>query len=280
MYLKSLDEALENLMLIGKRKRIIKELYPNEILQQSELAEKTSIAKGNLSKYINELKEKELVKIESKINERGLPVKMISLSRIPINILKATEKIVSSEKPLFEDSETLNIFCEGLFVSELQEYSKNSIQLISNQFIVPVKSGFFTFLKENLLDSRLAKARRVLIISTRNMVSYMTTIEKKEVLEILKPVLHKLLEDSSKGLEKETRELLKELGVYDLPYEKLEELYFTEIKQGKVPEFFRVLILQNHHEKVPKLRARLMGFHLKSSNSIRSIIHNELPLIR
>ena len=104
--------------------------------------------------------------------------------------------------------------------------------------------------------------------------------EKQNVLEKLEPVLNKLLQLESDGLETETLELLTELGVYNHGYEELVSTYIESIEHDKHPEFYRDLILHKYHDKAPMLRARLMVLHGKSSNSIRSKLRAELPYIR
>ena len=104
--------------------------------------------------------------------------------------------------------------------------------------------------------------------------------DKQRVVGLLEPVLRQLLEGASPGLEKETGDLLHELGVYDLPYERLEAMYLSEIRDGKAPGLLRSLILRDHHAKVPRLRAALMSLHMESDDSTRSIISGELPHIR
>ena len=64
------------------------------------------------------------------------------------------------------------------------------------------------------------------------------------------------------------------------PYDDLEALYISQIKKQKVPDFIRTLILHDHHDKVPNLRAQLMALYQDSDDSIRSIIKNEFPLLR
>ena len=104
--------------------------------------------------------------------------------------------------------------------------------------------------------------------------------EKRILADRLKPALVYLLEQASGGLETETKKLLEALGVYNLPYTELEELYLRDISRDKDPIFYRRLILQKHHNRVPGLRAKLMTLHLTSPNSIRSKIRLELPHIR
>jgi len=77
-------------------------------------------------------------------------------------------------------------------------------------------------------------------------------------------------------MEAETKKLLEALGVYNLPYTELEELYIRDITRDKDPSFYRKLILQKHHNSVPRLRAKLMTLHLESPNSTRSKIRQEL----
>ena len=214
------------------------------------------------------------------VSEGGQPVKNIRLSKMTVDILRVATKIVSSKKPVLEDLKSLKVFLDSLLIPELQEYSMNSIQIISIQYIIPVESGFFEFMSAHLLDAGLERTRRILILSTKNAVSELNIEDKQKVLGMLEPVLIKLLVDASMGLEKEIRGLLLELGVYNLPYNSLEELYMTDIIKGKTPEFYRMLILRDHYDKVPRLRAALMVLHMESNDSTRSIIRDELPHIR
>jgi DNA-binding MarR family transcriptional regulator len=275
-----LDKMYQILELMVKRKRIILELYPRKQLQQSDLAKKTAIANSNLSRYISELEEKKITNISTSVNDKGQPIKLISLARIPIDIIKASDELVSTGKPKLRDFESLRVFMDGLFKPDLQEPSKNSIQLISNQYIVPIESGFFQFLSEHLMDEELIDARRVLVVSARNMVREMDENSKRNVLSVLEPVLQSLLQDAQIGLQNETKNLLQELGVYNLSFEKLVKLYTSEIQNHKVPGFFRSLILNNHRDKIPKLRASLIKLHPKLDEEARSILNMEFPLLR
>ena len=274
------DENIIFLENIVKRKRIIRELYPDKEYQQSELAEKTGIAKGNFSKYTRDLEKNGIIIISSGLNERGQPVRKIRLSRKSLDTIKASSKVMLSNKPILKDIQSLNIFQDGLFDPDLQEESVNSIQLLSNQYIVTVDSGFFNFLRDNMMKKELEKTRRVLIKSTSNMVREMSEQDKEQVYEIIEPILSSILNNPPNGLTRETNLLLKELGLYDKPYSELEALYFSQILNHNVPDFIRTLILQDHHDKVPRLRAKLIGLHQKSDDSIRSIIKDEFPLLR
>ena len=280
MSLTDIDELLETLELIVKRKQIIKELYPDKKYQQSELAEKTGIAKGNLSKYVSELEEKNIINVVPSVNDRGQHVRIIRLNRISIDTIGASSKLLSAGKPVLEDIESFNMFMDGLFDPDLQEVSMNSIQILSNQYIIPVNSGYFEFLRDNLLKEELDRSRRILIKSTSNMMRELDEEDRKQVVEILEPVLLSILDNSSGGLERETNVLLNELGLYNQQYSELEKRYFSEIKKHKVPEFIRILLLQNHREKIPKLRASLMVLHRESDDLARSIIMDEFPLLR
>lgn len=274
------DENIIFLENIVKRKRIISELYPDKEYQQSELAEKTGIAKGNFSKYIRDLEKNGIIIISSGVNDRGQPVRKIRLSRKSLDTLKASSKVILSDKPVLKDLQSLCIFQDGLFDPDLQEESVNSIQLLSNQYVVNVDSGFFNFLRDNMMKKELEKTRRVLIKSTSNMVREMSEQDKEQVYEIIEPILSSILNNSPNGLTRETNLLLKELGLYDQPYSELEALYISQISNHNVPDFIRTLILQDHHDKVPRLRAKLIGLHQESDDSIRSIIKDEFPLLR
>jgi hypothetical protein len=130
------------------------------------------------------------------------------------------------------------------------------------------------------MKKELEKTRRVLIKTTSNMVREMTEQDKKQVYEIIEPILSSILIDSPSGLMRETNLLLNELGLYNKPYNELGALYISQISNHNVPDFIRALILEEHHDKVPRLRAKLMGLHQESDNSICSIIKDEFPLLR
>jgi len=274
------DENINFLENIVKRKRIIRELYPNREYQQSELARRTGLAKGNFSKYVRDLEKNGVIIISSGVNDRSQPVRKIKLSRKSLDTLKASSEVILSNKPVLKDFRSLSVFQNSLFDPDLQEESVNSIQIISNQYVVTVDSGFFNFLRDNMMKKELEKTRRVLIKSTSNMVREMNEQDKEQVYEIIKPILSSILNNSSSGLKRETNLLLKELGLYNKPYSELEALYISKISNNNVPDFIRTLILQDHHDKVPRLRAKLMGLHQESDNSIRSIIKDEFPLLR
>ena len=237
------------------------------------------IAKGNLSQYLNELEEHGVIVISSGTNDRGQPIRKIKLSRKTIDTLLASSKVISAAKPVLKEFESLNIFLAGLFDPDLLDESKNSIQLLSNQYLIPVDSGYFEFLRDNLMKNELEKTRRVLIMSTRNIVREMSEDDKNRVSDLIHPILTPILDDSNSGLKRETNILLKELGLYDLPYSELEARYFSQISEHKVPNFIRTLILQDHRNMIPKLRAALMVLHKESDQPVRSIIKNEFPLL-
>ena len=280
MSVSNIDEVFKTLDVMAKRKQLIIALYPDMIYSQSEIVEKTGIASSNMSKYLAQLEEKSLLELSYGMNARGQTIKRYSLSKVPLDVIKASSTIVSTGKLKLTDIKSLTMFLDSLLLPELEEYSLNSIQLLSNQYFIPVDSVYFTFIQEHIMDPELDNVRRVLVTSTKNFVSSMEEDEKRILADRLKPALAYLLDQASGGLETETKKLLEALGVYNLPYIELEELYLRDITRDKDPSFYRRLILQNYHNRVPRLRARLMALHLESPNSIRSKIRQELPHIR
>lgn len=281
MSLTRFKELFDILELIVRRKIIIQELFPDKEYRQSELTKKIGVASSNLSRYIGKLEENGVVEIRTSINERGQAIRIITLSRKTINIIEASTKTVLAGKPRLEDFNSLIVFLEGLMVPSLQEYSKDSIQLLSNQYTIPVDSEYFEFLRDNLMRDELKNARLVLLKSSNNIVEGMSKEEKDRVLEIIGPTLQMLLEmELPSGLERETTLLLKELGVYDLTYSELEEQYISRIKEHKPLQLLRQLILQNHRDKIPRLRANLIKLHPELDEKARSILDIEFPHLR
>jgi DNA-binding MarR family transcriptional regulator len=91
------DENIIFLEHIVKRKRIIRELYPDKEYQQSELSEKTGISKGNFSKYIRGLEKNGVIIISPGLNDRGQPVRIIRLSRKSLETLKGYLHLMSMD---------------------------------------------------------------------------------------------------------------------------------------------------------------------------------------
>ena len=160
---------------------------------------------------------------------------------------------MSTKKPKLEDIKSLTMFLDGLLIPELEEFPLNSIQILSNQYSLPLDSIYFDFIQERIMDPELDKVRRVLVTSTKNFVSSMEEDEKRILADRLKPALVYLLEQASGGLEDETKKLLEALGLLNLRYIELEELYLSDITRDKDPSFYRRLILQKHHNRVPGL---------------------------
>ncbi|MFC1803113.1 hypothetical protein ACFL0D_04000 [Thermoproteota archaeon] len=276
---KNFDRVFDILDQMVKRESIIRELYPDQKYSGSELSDRTSIATSNISRYLIQLVDNGLIDVIYGVNERGQTIKQYVLSQASIDVINSSQKIASRTKPELKDIASLETFLATLLVPELEEVSRNSIQLISNQYTLRPDSIFFDFILEHLMDPELKNSRRILVISTKNFMRARSRGEKLQLAERLKPILSSLLVDATGGLDTETKKLLNELLVYDLPYEELEVLYLQDLTGGKDPSFYRRLILHNHHDKVPRLRAKMISLHPESDDSIRSKIMAEFPHI-
>ena len=89
-----------------------------------------------------------------------------------------------------------------------------------------------------------------------------------------------LLEDANGALETETKKLLQGLELLDLDYDELEQLYFSDIVEGKDSSFYRQLLIRGYRDKIPLLRVNLLKLYQVSEASIRSRIKDELPFIQ
>ena len=275
------DELIKKLELIVRRADIIKELYPNIKLQQSELAERTSIAPGNLSNYIRSLEEENILTVKKDVNERGQSVNIIGLKDFTYETIKLASKRAqaSASKPVLKDRETFNRMLQRLFDPDLQDFAKDAIQTLTQEYSIPNYMDYFHFLKENLRNSELRGTLRILLVSARNIVRGLTTQEKNEIIRAIGEELQSILEDNSIKFRKEVEDLLDELGVYDIPFNKLSSQYLAKIKEGGDPSFLRSLILRNPREQRMNLWSSMMDLHETSDQKVRSIIQKELPLL-
>ena len=282
MNITDIGELLDLLEILSRRKSIIAQLFPDKILSQSELAEKTGIAPSNLSKYVSKLKEKKIIEVKQDQNEEGFSVNLVQLRPETKEILNEALKLqTSQEKHHLPDLGDFNKILERLMNPAVQKLAADSVQILSRQYIVPHDSGFLDFLDKHMNDKEIRPVLVVLIKSARSIVGEWSPEEKESVLTTLGSKLQALADKGDpEAIRKETMNLLQELGAYDKPYEELKELYLKQRHCSKDPAFFRSLILRNHREKLMDLWISLMDLYESANEAERQWFEQEFALLR
>lgn len=121
--MKVTDEEI--VRIVGRRYRILKELYPDEEYNLTDLAETTGMDKGNLSKYIHKLeKDWKLVKTREGESERGRPFKYIRLTesakRIVASMIDATQPKPEAKLEEWQINELLDILEDSNLSEDLR----------------------------------------------------------------------------------------------------------------------------------------------------------------
>jgi hypothetical protein len=214
-------------------------------------------------------------------NERGQSVNIIGLKDFTYETIKLASKRAqaSANKPVLKDKKTFNRMLQGLFDPELQDFAKDAIQTLTQEYSIPNYMDYFHFLKENLKNSELHGNHRILLVSARNIVRGLTAEEKNEIISVIGEELQSILEEDTIKFRKEVEDLLDESGLFDIPFNKLSCQYLTKIKEGRDPRFLRSLVLRNPREHRMRLWSSLMDLHETSDQEVRSIIQKELPLL-
>ena len=278
----SLDRLLSTLEILVKRKKIVLALYPDKRVQQKHLAEITGLKTSNLSRYLKELEKYGLVIIKTGTTDEKFSANFIQLNLKTLQTLeKANEILDKPDKKQLPDKTVFTKILEGLLNQGTCEKAADGIQFFSRKYLIPYDAEFFNFINENWKNSFLQERLRVLIKSCRSMVQEFSDEDKTKVLNLVGSKLQKVIKKKgSSGLRTETQGFLKELGVYNLPYETLRDLYLESIEGDQDPRLFREILISDHQDRIMDLWLSLMEGYASASSEKKSRYDDEFSLIR
>lgn len=280
MDITKLTELLNFMEAVTRRKVIILELYPDKKISQNQLATKIEIAPSNLSKYLSELKKEDILEVK-KDQKHGRSINYVQLKPRTTELLDAALKVkISTEKQPLPDLDNFLKTRERLLIPAVQEYAADTIQIISQRYIVPVNSGFFDFLEKHMNDAEIRPKLVVLIKSARNIVEDYSLEDKERVMGLLGSKLHAQVETGNSALKRETINLLKELGAYNKTYEELKDLYLELRHTDNYPDFLRSLILRDYRDKLIDLRVTMMDIYESATEPEKRWLDQEFSLLR
>jgi len=277
-----LTELLDSMELIGRRKRIIIALFPDKILSQSQLAEETGIALSNLGRYLNELQEKNIVEITQGLNEKGFSAKLVQLTpRFQGIFSKASEPLVFQNRHLLKDLDNFKKIMERLLNPSVQVHAADSIQILSQRYIIPFESGFFSFLKDHLNNKQIRPVLVALLKSARNILRDLNPENKKKILTLLGSKLHDFAKViKSEALKYESFYLLEELGAYNIPYQELKAMYLEQRYTNDSTDMFRSLLLKDHKDNLMDLWISMLDLYEQASESEKRWLDQEFTQLR
>jgi DNA-binding MarR family transcriptional regulator len=277
-----LENYLDIYELIVRKKSIILALFPDLLIQQSLLSEKTGIRMSNLSKDLKQLKEHGLIEIVTDHTPTGHSANFVKLTNRLIQTLESSSRIlVKEEKKALTDKTTYKLFLEGLLDKKTCKPAANALQIYSIKNVIPFDTGFFKFLEENWENEALQLRLLVLIKTSNNMVQDMNDLDKENVLKFLETRLDGLLKGKiSIGLREETTKLQKSLDVYNISYCKLKKKYLKYFEEEKDPSIYRSIIHREHKEKMMDLWLALMTQRASAPMSKKSKYDTEFSILQ
>lgn len=280
-------EGIEaKLHLMHKRLPILLILYPNAAYSQKELAGKTDIDEGNFSRCIKELEETGFVSTHRK-KAKGNDRKMVNLTDLSIEVLSSffkREKPTPTLEPLTDENymdSTLQLLNEK--DQEVRRIAARELVNISRSYIIPPRSGLFTYLENELIEeedrevlSHLLEALSTTIINSPET--------REKVISSLTAPLCDIAKENGKVIDRRITDLaVKTLAaVYEgeYRYDLLLPIYKELINHGSQSSRTVVdSLIGNHPEKRKELRQSLLEIFKEATEDRRNLIKGHLTII-
>lgn len=242
------------LTLMGRRYRILEALYPDTPSSLGELAGITEHDKGNLSRYITELEEQEIITTYTEPAERGIDQRISTLTETTKQIMKTMKKQEKKTSTPIMDKylETLLSMIDprnreqaSLAADELEYQTRQNPVETPSKTILSILDKIgecenYNLLKtlNNIIDDLDHKTRTHIKIKTLNTVNTLPNNDQRITKQ--KNILNQKLSPSR-------------------DYEELLETYREAIKVNPLEaRLIRDTILDKHPERLTETRLMLI----------------------
>jgi len=168
------------------RYQILRQLYPDNEIPLGELADRTRIDDGNLSRYVIELSKKGLLSVRSEKGERsrGKPRKMVRLTEASRGFVDALVKLAGSVPASLEPADTndIDFYLETMEDShnvEAQKMAAEEFRALCHNHLVMHDDRVLPFLRKRIFDQKYRALQEELLNALLGIVRNATGDEKR-----------------------------------------------------------------------------------------------------
>lgn len=277
------------------RYRILRELYPDNEVHLGELAVRTGVDDGNLSRYVAQLSERGLLGVRSEAGERsrGKPRRMVRLTEASRGFVDALIKLAGSAPASLEpaDANDIGFYLETMEDShnvEAQRMASEEFRALCYNSLVMYDDRVLPFLREKIFDPMYKALQEDLLNALLGIVRNATGDQKRAVIksEFSDP-LRRLVSNppgKSEG-ELESRSMaLQILGMIsegDKDYDSLMQVLMDLIRRkDSLAERIQETILVRHSNKRNDMRRSLFTMLSDQDGEVVRRAKNHIRLLR
>jgi DNA-binding MarR family transcriptional regulator len=277
------------------RYHILRELYPDNEIPLGELADRTRIDDGNLSRYVAQLSGMGLLSVRSEKGERsrGKPRKMVRLTEASRGFVDSLVKLAGSVPASLEPADTGDI---GFYLTtmddsnsiEAQRMAAEEFRALCHNNLVMHDDRVLPFLRNRIFDPKYTALRDDLLNALLGIVRNATCDEKRaEIKSEFSDPLRSLLSNppGKPGEDLESRSMaLQILGMLsegDKDYDSLMRVLMGLIRRGdSLAERMQETIVARYPEKRNDIRRTLFTMLSDQDGEVVRKAKNHIRLLR
>lgn len=206
-------------IIVGNRYTLFRELYPDREVSLGDLADKTDIDIGNLSRYITEWESRGLIITREAKSGRGKPLRLIRLTNAGINIIRSYIELAGTKPRQLENAnpEDLDFYMKMIDDpnSDIQQMAATEITSLCEDYSVIYNDRILPFLKDRISSPHYQNIRFYLLQTLLNVARNSTVDQIQERInpiftDMLTSLLSKPPDDSQED-EKTIRTTIMEI---------------------------------------------------------------------
>jgi len=282
-----LDNEKELLSIFSRNYKILLELFPNNELSVTAIADRTAQNQGSISRAIEDLYEKKLITIRDEKAGRGKPHKYVKLSQFSFHLFSYVkeylEKQSINKSPI--DSRIVDEYLDLIIKSDssIRRFASDQIELISRNNKIPQETKLFQYIKDNIFNQSIDDVKYNLFKTILNIVKYSEEETINYIYHTYKDDLLKISLDPKIINDKEERimfisiEILSEILKEEESYEILMKAYVKSInRQSGYRDRYLNLLISKYSAKKTDIQLMLINMYRNSDETLRDIIETQL----
>jgi DNA-binding MarR family transcriptional regulator len=274
---------------------ILRELYPDNDIHLSELANRTRIDDGNLSGYVIELSDRGLLSVRSEKGERsrGKPRKMVRLTEASRGFVDSLIRLAGSAPASHDPADTSDI---GFYLHtmddskniEAQSMAAEEFRALCHNYLVMHDDRVLPFLRKRIFDPKYKALQDDLLNALLGIVRNATGDEKRaeiksEFSEPLRSLVSNPPGESEAELESRgmALQILGMISDGDEDYDSLMRVLMNLIRRGEsLAERMQETILATYPKKRNDMRRTLFTMLSDQETEVVRRAKNHIRLLR